>query len=334
MIVTAKQIAEQLGLSEAAVSMALHQKPGVSTQTRKRVIETARTLGYDFTKITPAKPEAGVICILFFNRNQIFDNPFFTELVGGIESSFNNTNYRLMIKHINSDDDVTEQLNELIASGCDGIILLGTEMEKADFAYFSFLDIPIVLLDSYFDSSKMDCILINNLDGARLATNYLIKKRNSQPGYLKSSCPIHNFDDRAEGFYRAIRQHGYSASQCIVHLLSPNIESAYHDMMEILDKGEPVANCYFADNDDIAIGAMKAFKEKGYRIPENVAFIGFDNTSVSRYVEPPLTTVNVPKAYMGKMAAERMLSILHTSEFQPIKIEINTTLVIRKSITV
>lgn len=94
-----------------------------------------------------------------------------------------------------------------------------------------------------------------------------------------------------------------------------------------------IGNCYFADNDSIAIGAMKAFKEKGYRIPEDVTFIGFDNSSISSYVEPPLTTVNVAKAYMGKIAVERLISTIHAPDFHPIKIEINTTLIIRKSIT-
>lgn len=66
-------------------------------------------------------------------------------------------------------------------AGCDGIILMGTEMEKEDFAPFSFLNLPIVLLDSYFDSMKMDCVLINNFEGAYNATDFLIKKRHSQP---------------------------------------------------------------------------------------------------------------------------------------------------------
>lgn len=332
MAVTARQIAEHLNLSEAAVSLALHQKPGVSTKTRKRILETARSLGYDFTKINSVKNETGVISVLLYNKHSIFDAPFFIELISGIESGFKNTGYRLVLNHLHDVDDIEEQLDDIIASGCDGIILIGTEMFEADFAPFSFLDIPIILLDSYFDSMKMDCILINNINGARRATNYMIKKRHAQPGYLRSSVPISNFDERAEGFYKAIRQSGLSVSKCIEHRLSPNIDVAYADMLSILEQKEEIADCYFADNDNIAIGAMKAFKEKGYHIPKDIAIIGFDNTPFSSYVDPPLTTVNVPKAYMGKLASERMLSIIHAPEFQPIKIEVNTNLIIRKSI--
>lgn len=331
MAVTAKQIAEQLNLSEAAVSMALHQKPGISTKTSKRILETAQSLGYDFTKITPARSDTGVIRFIFYNKHRIFDSPFFTELTSGVESGFKNTGYRLIMNHINDIDDVQEQLDEIVNAECDGIILLGTEMEREDFSPFSLLDLPVILLDTYFNSSKMDCVLINNESGARLAANYLIKKRHAQPGYLRSSYSINNFEERGDGYYKAIRQNGMSVSQSITHFLSPSIGGAHADMLALIEQGEPLANCYFADNDDIAIGAMRAFQERGYRIPEDIAIVGFDNTPFSPYVNPPLTTVNVSKKYMGKLAAERMLSIIRVPEYHPVKIEVNTNLIIRGS---
>lgn len=332
MAITAKQIAAQLHLSEASVSIALNQKPGVSTKTRKRILDTARSLGYDFTKINPTHKETGIISLMFYNKHTIFDTPFFIELTSGVEEGFKNSGYRLMINHIHELDNVSEQLTTILENGCDGIILLGTEMEREDFSPFSFLDVPIVLLDSYFESVKMDCILINNVDGARLATNYLIKKCCTQPGYLHSSYLISNFLERSDGFYKSIRQNGMSVSQSIIHSLGPSIDAAHADMIAILEQGEPLAKCYFADNDDIAIGAMRAFKEKGYRIPEDISIIGFDNMPFAAYVEPALTTVNVPKSYMGKLAAERMLTVINQQEYHPIKIEVNTNIILRNSI--
>lgn len=333
MSATAKQIAKQLNLSESAVSLALNQKPGVSTKTRKKVLEAAKSLNYDFSKINPIHKQAGVIYFILYNKNLIFDMPFFAELKNGVENGFKDTGYKLVIHHIQDIEDIKEQINEILSVGCDGIILLGTEMSREDFAPFSFIDIPIILLDSFFESAKMDCILINNVEGARLATNYLIKKRHNQPGYLRSSCRISNFDERADGFYKAIRQNGMSVSQSIVHSIGPFIDAAYADMISIIEQKEELATCYFADNDDIAIGAMKAFKEKGYQIPKDIAIIGFDNIPFSSFVDPPLTTVNVPKAYLGQLAAKRMLDILKESEYHPIKLEVNTNLIIRSSIT-
>lgn len=332
MSITAKFIAKQLNLSAAAVSMALNNKPGVSTETKKRILETAKALGYDFTKIKHTTNNCNIINFILYNKNGIFDIPFFTELISGVENGFKNTNYKLIVNHINDDDNIPDKLSEILLNGCKGIILLGTEMSKEDFFYFQSFEIPIILLDSYFTSSKIDCIQINNRDGAKLATTHLIKKRHSQPGYLRSSCRLSNFDERADGFFSAIRQNGLSVSKSIVHYLSPTVDAAYSDMINLLNQNEEIATCYFADNDEIAIGAMKAFIEKGYKIPKDISIIGFDNIQFSSYISPPLTTINVPKSYIGKLASERMMSIINGTEFHPIKIEVNTTLIIRDSV--
>lgn len=331
MSVTAKELAKQLNLSESAVSLALNQKPGVSTKTRKRVIDAGRSLGYDFSKINPYSNQVGVISFILYKKNLLFDTPFFNEIITGVEKGLKNTGYRVMINNLRSEEDVKEQLDEIVNLGCDGIILLGTEMEREDFAPFSYLNIPIVLLDSYFDSTKMDCVLINNFEGAYNATNYLIKKKHAQPGYLKSSLSIYNFEERADGYYKAIRKNGMSISKSIVHTLSPGIDAALADMLEIIEQGDEMASCYFADNDEIAIGAMKAFKEKGYRIPSDIAIIGFDNIILSTYIEPPLTTVNVPKGYLGSLAAKRILAVIGASEYHSIRTEVKTDLIVRAS---
>lgn len=331
--ITAKQIAQQLHLSEAAVSMALHNKPGVSTKTRNRILETAHSLGFDFSKINPEKKVSGVIAIIFYNKTNIFERPFFTKMVAGTENELKASGYRPMLHHFYDTDDISEQLNDVLSLGCDGIILLGTEMQREDFAPFAFTDRPIVLLDTYYQSVKMDCVLINNVDSARLATNYLIKKRHMQPGYLRSAIRINNFEERADGFYKGVRENGFSTSTCIVHTLPPYLDGAYTDMLALIDKGEGLASCYFADYDEIAIGAMRAFKDRGYRIPEDIAIIGFDNSQLSSYVDPPLTTVHVPEEYMGRLAAQRMITMLKEQEYHAVKIEVNTNLIVRKSVS-
>jgi LacI family transcriptional regulator len=123
-----------------------------------------------------------------------------------------------------------------------------------------------------------------------------------------------------------------STSKSLVHKLSPSMEGAYADMMTLLHQGEQPARCYFADNDLIAAGAIKAFKECGYRIPQDIAVIGFDDMPLCTYIDPTLTTVHVPKQYMGMMAAKRMAELLNSRISNPVKIEVAATLVIRKSI--
>ena len=187
-------------------------------------------------------------------------------------------------------------------------------------------------MDAYFETLNYSCVLINNIQGAFLAANHLISRRRAQPGYLRSSYSISNFEERADGFYKAIRANGMPTSKSIVHWLTPSQEGAYADMKALLLAGEEPANCYFADNDHIAIGAITALKEAGYCIPQDVAVVGFDDIPLCECIDPPLTTIHVPKLIMGKTAVKRLIGIVERKNIHPIKIEINTELIRRNSV--
>lgn len=332
---TAKELAKLLNLSEAAISMALNNKPGVSTATRQRVLAAARENGYDFSKLKETednKKEEGTISFLIYRKHGavVSDTPFFNQLTEGIEQACRRAHYSLNINYLYADDSIKKQLSQLPYS--NGLLLLATEMKLEDFAPFHALTVPLVVLDTWYETLGYDSILINNFQGAYQAANYLIKKTQSQPGYLRSSYPIGNFNERADGFYKAIRENGMSTSRSPVLSLSPSMEGAYKDMLELLENGEKPVRAYFADNDLIAAGAMKALREKGYRIPEDVSVMGFDDMPLCNYIEPTLTTVHVPKQYMGQMAVTRLLQIIRSSENYPVKIEIGTRIIKRKSV--
>ena len=335
---TAKDLASMLHLSEAAVSMALNGKPGVSTATRKKIIETARREGYDFSRIAEKAPQPqpphGTVYFIIYRKHGavVADTPFFSQLSQGIDSGCKKYRYYLNVFYLDEGENPERQLRELIHFDCKGILLLGTEMLENDLLPFLNLKLPLVILDTYFETTEADYVLINNAQGAYLATCHLISHCKEQPGYLRSSYPINNFTERADGFYRAVRRNGMSTSNSRVHYLSPSPEGAYADMKAILETGEKPARCYFADNDHIACGAMKALKEKGFRIPKDVALVGFDNMPVSAYTEPALTTINVPKEYMGEMAVCRLSQLIESRGGIPLKLEVSTTLVRRKTV--
>ena len=335
MAITAKELAKQLGLSEAAVSLALNHRPGVSTATRKRVLAAAEEQGYDFSRLKPVEPgkNGGSIYFVIYKKHGavVTDTPFFTQLSEGVDEACKALPYYLNIQYLHEDDDISALLSDWKRVGCRGLILLGTEMQLQDLRPFLKAELPLVLLDNYFEEVDVDSVLINNIKGAYTAADYLIRKRHAQPGYLHSSYSINNFEERADGFYKAIRKNGMSTSRSIVHRLTPSVEGAYADMRELLSRNEPLANCYFADNDLIAAGAVRALKEAGYRIPQDIAVVGFDNMPICTYIEPPLTTVHVPKQYMGRMAVHRLHELICQPDNQPIKIEISATLQKRKS---
>ena len=105
-------------------------------------------------------------------------------------------------------------------------------------------------------------------------------------------------------------------------------------MRHILKKGGRLAKAYFADNDLIAIGAIRALKEAGYDVPGDVSVIGFDDIAPAAYLTPALTTVNVPKREMGRVAASRLVDLLTGTNPSPLKIEVGTRLVRRKSVRI
>ncbi len=333
MSVTAKDIARELNLSPSAVSMALNNRPGVSTKTRTLVIETAERMGYDFSRLDIGKTQCNISFIYCHSSAAILTyKPIFDEILQGAIQESKEHSCRLKVTHLYThQSDLKQQIENFRTADCLGIALLGTEMSPEMVQHFLDLSLPVVIVDTNLEQLDCTCVLMNNVQGAYRATDYLISKRQAQPGYLKSSVPLRNFDERHEGFMRALRANGMHPSQSIVHTLPPTIEGACMEMTEILERHDPLASCYFAENDLIAIGSMKAFRQKGYRIPDDVAFVGFDNIHEARVGDPPLTTVSIPRVYMGRVAVRELLQ--QSSEPVPhhLRIEVSGSLIRRNS---
>lgn len=299
-------------------------------------MEEARTRGYDFSrKATATDKKKGTICFAVYRKSGavVGDTPFFSELTDGISVSCRREGYECMIRYLYEDEDLREQIYDLRDAHFAGAIVLATEMDEQTLTLFDRVEIPVVFLDAYFERPEYNFVLINNSQGAYLATKYLIRKCRTQPGYLRSAYWISNFDARADGFYKAIREAGMSTSNSPVFRLAPSQDGAYADLRDLLNAGEKPAKCYFADNDLIAIGAMQALKEAGYRIPEDVSVVGFDDISSSEYVSPPLTTIQVPKTTLGETAVVRVAQMIEGKNRYPLKIEVSTRLIRRKSVT-
>ncbi len=114
--------------------------------------------------------------------------------------------------------------------------------------------------------------------------------------------------------------------------LFADIEGAFTDMMKIIESKDTLAECYFAENDHLAIGAIKALKLKGYRIPEDISIIGFDNIPECKVIEPALTTIHVPRYYIGKIAAETLLKNIQTPSPYVVRTSVNPKLIKRLSV--
>lgn len=332
MSINAKQIAQKMGISEAAVSMALNGKPGVSKKRRDEIIAVAKQYGYDFSRINERFTGGEVKFLIFTKNNAVVDNTqFFNLLLKHVEIACKQRGLRLSTLYFHNSDDLVASVNIISKTIQTGILLLATEMSEAELLKLNKINVPIVIMDALYDSIPFNYVCINNRQGAFLATDFLLRQFHAQPGYLQSSYSIVNFQERANGFYNAIRSVGLSSSQSIVHRLTPSLDGAYADMKQIIENGDKIARCYFADNDLIALGAIKAFREKGYKIPRDIAIIGFDNIPACNQSTPSLSSIDVPKNKLGECAIEVLLSQMRQQVNCSLNIIINTSLIMRAS---
>lgn len=190
----------------------------------------------------------------------------------------------------------------------------------------------MVVLDCYYDDLDYDCVVINNSQGAYCAADYLVRMGHRRIGYLHSSVSISNFAERAAGYQKALEAYGISVEERYVLRLSPMSAQGYQDMVRILEQKPELADAYFADNDIIAAAAMKAFREYGYRVPEDISIVGFDDMPLCDIMNPPLSTMRVDKRQLGRTAVKCLLTRMNGEKHGKMKIALQTALVCRESV--
>lgn len=334
MNISAKELAKLINVSPATVSMVFNEKPGISEATRKLVLEAAQKYGYIAKSVSVSEQTPKVIQLINYKKHGKIaaDTPFFAQMTEGITQECVRQNCALHISYFYENLSEQPQLNALKNVSCIGILLLATEMMPEDFQKFKDFKIPVIVLDCYYDELEYDCVLINNIQGAFNATNYLGEHGFRKIGYLRSSIPISNFAERADGYFKALRAHGIDTSHPYVHLLSPTSEEGYRDMANLLAQKPDLADAYFADNDIIAAAAMKAFREYGYRIPEDISIIGFDDMPLCDMMVPPLSTMHVRKQELGATAVRRLIDRVIDDKRENLKMCLATTLIERESV--
>lgn len=334
MAVSAKELAKKLNVSPATVSMVLNNKSGISAATRDKILAAAKEYGYDLSKYATHSEATHNICFVIYKKSGevIADTPFFSDLTEGISNACKSRNLNLSIMYLYGKEPIEPQIKELADKDYDSILLLATEMSREDFTPFLELSHSLVVLDCYYEDLPLDTVLINNVQGAYVATAHLAEQGFKKIGYLKSSFRIANFDERADGYFKALRHYHLKKNLTIIPELSPSMEGAYRDMKELLKQGVPLADAYFADNDLIAAGAMRAMLETGIRIPEDVSIIGFDDIPICNFLSPSLSTMNVQKHDFGILAVEQVQSRMANPSRNTVKLELSTRLVSRNSV--
>ncbi len=325
-----KNISEITGYSVATVSNALNNKPGVNNETVSRIFQIAQELGYISNK------KISRIKFVTYKRNGLIidDTPFFPAIIDGVEREAKSNGYETVFCTLDREsEDYQTGISGILNDPTAAVLLLGTEMTEEDFEPYKEAVCPLVLLDSWCDSYQFDSILISNEDSVFYGTEYLINKGHKRIGYLKGKFRIKNFTYRSAGLRQALHKHELPLlQQDIVPLLS-TMDGAYRDMCIWLKTAESLPTAFISDNDVIAVGAMRAIKEAGLRIPEDISIIGFDNLMIGEVSSPRLTTIHVHKQEMGQLAVRRLIeSIKNNSPGVKTKTQICTSLIERESV--
>lgn len=306
MAVSAKTIAKELGLSQATVSLALRNMSGISEDTRKKVLEKASELGYHKT-VVPSADTSHFISLVIYRKYGLMgsDNPFFTLLAQAIDYEAKKAGYQVLTSYFYSDQNIQDQLYALKNAACIGIILLATEMSDKDIALFQSVGIPMVVLDRNTPECNYDSISINNSYGTQYATEYLIHMGHTRIGYLHCDIDIRNFHERTDGYHRALARlpHPEESARFLINL--PMVQEEILLAMDAwLATNPELPTAFIADNDATASPCVFALQKAGYRIPEDVSIIGFDDIPLSKIMQPPLTTMAVSREQLGRHAVE------------------------------
>ena len=329
MKVSIRQISERTGYSPATVSNALNRKKGVNKETSFEIFRVARELGYI------SENSISKIKFVMYKRNGMIteDTPFFSLLMDGFEKECRESGYEMILCYLDRRrPDYEEQLKQLLNDTTSAVALMGAELMEEDLEPFKNIKCPFLTVDYWSANMNFDGVSINNSDSARLATEYLWNKGHRKIGYLRGKFRIKAFRSRAVGFTIAMNKKGMDVASEYVVTLDTTMDGAYKDMLEHLSRKPKLPTAFFSDNDMIALGVMKALQECGYRIPEDISIIGFDDLPYCEIASPRLTSLRVPKQEMGQIAVRRMIEIIKSNSNIRTKTQVCTEFVERDSV--
>lgn len=336
---TNREIAQKLHISPAALSLVINHKPGVSDETRNRVQQQLKELGYGhLIKNPPAIASSTLSFIIYKKHGEVLDlHPFFLLLMENIESHAKTYGYNILLCTMDNRHPMEPQIAHLCEQGSRGAIIFATEMQPEDMKPFFDLPFPVVALDNAFPTLSCNTVSINNQMGTFQAIEYLTGRGFTRIGYLKSKVRISSFGEREAGYRETLADYGLDFRPEDIIELPYSEEGSYRDMLQYLKCSPKLPEAFVCDDDTIAIGVMRALTESGYQIPDDLSIIGFNDRPTCELITPPLTSVNVSKYAFSAEAVDELIRLIENNqqkrpETRSRKIRIGTRLVIRGSV--
>ncbi|BCN25956.1 substrate-binding domain-containing protein [Vibrio alfacsensis] len=329
---TMKDIAKLAGVSTSTVSHVINKTRFVSEEISERVNNAARELNY-------YAPSA-LARSLKVNRTKTFGmlvttstNPFFGEVVKGVERCCYQKGYSLILCNTEGDNErMRDSINTLLQKRVDGLILMCSSLEGERIEVFErYPDIPVVVMDWGPMLFASDKIQDNSLRGGYLAAKYLIDCGHKEVGCITGPLIKHQAQMRYEGYKRAVVEAGLSFNANWIVESNFECEGGYQAFKKMVERG-PLPSSIFVSNDMMAMGVLNAANELGIEVPERLSIIGYDDIHIAKYMSPSLTTIHQPKHSLGQAAVETLLRKLNEKTQETQVVQLEPTLVERKSV--
>jgi len=331
---TIYDIAKAAEVSIATVSNVLTGKRQVLSPLGKRVIAIADEMGYARSSLKTLRRAIRLV-IVRVHGLVVMDTPFFSELIAGIENECQKNQYELLITYLNlyEGDDTQTRIDSIVRDNSMALLILGTEMNEKTLALFQRANAPMVVLDSLFHHQSVNTVVMNNFEAGYIATNHLLDYGHRRIGIIISSIGFNNMRDRELGYLAALAAHGYQPNELDRFPVEPTMDGSARDMQAMLEirKGD-LPTAFFAANDIMAVGASRAMKTLGMRLPQDASMIGMDDVPVCQVVNPMLSTISVPKGTIGETAIRRLIHMIEEPDQACLKTQVGVELVIRESV--
>lgn len=311
---TIRDIAQMSGVSRGTVSKVINNYDGVSELTKRKVLEVIDKTGYQptFSARSLATKKSSLIGLIYAGKiNVEFNHPFFNEVISSFQKTLGAMGYDIIIfSNEMFDKDSVDYLARSRHYRLDGcLIIAGEEVEEA-VSELDKSDIPCLGIDLELTGENSSYVMTDNFKVSQLAVEYLYLNSIRDVGYIagKDSSDISN--QRLEGFLQTMSQFGMTAQpQWIKH--GNFFESSGYEAMEVILQGESLPKAIIAASDMMALGAMRAIKDYGLRIPQDIQVLGCDDVEACRYMEPALTTIKQDKQKIGRLAAIKLNDLIN-----------------------
>ncbi|WP_051391150.1 LacI family DNA-binding transcriptional regulator [Paraburkholderia mimosarum] len=303
---TIRDVAQAANVSIGTVSRALKNQPGLSEATRERIVEVARTLGYDCAQLRPRIRR--LTFLLHRQHNNFAASPFFSHVLHGVEDACREHGIVPALLTAGPADDTVQQLR---LHAPDAIAVAGF-VEPEMLAALVALQRPLVLIDLW--AQGLRSVNIDNAAGAALAMQHLFELGRRRIAFIGGSLAHYSIAQRALGYRRAFFEAGLLFDPSLETTIDGGLDpdtGASLAMQRLIDTARaasrPLPDALFAYNDAAALAAMRVCFANGLRVPEDIAIIGFDDIAGATHASPPLSTIAVDKEALGRRGVELLL---------------------------